>query len=136
MDEQKKYQDYQYQKYQEIQKELNELADKVQTSSSSNEQYRKEMGSTVESLQKIYNEMLHLHKNTNQIVVSLDKDRAVQEERNSNIFYQIGRLEKRLEELERSAEKSDDKTRQMSEKIVMLVIGALVTWLFNALQNS
>ena len=57
------------------------------------------------------------------------------EEKNSNIFYQLEQLERRLEELERTSEKSSDNTRQFVEKIVMLIIGGLVTWLFNVLQK-
>lgn len=122
-------------RYKNLQAELIKLADKVQRDFSDNERYHDEIRYTIEHLQKIYNEISELQRETGSIVSSLDKDQAIQGEKNSNIFYQLEQLERRLEELERNSEKSNDNTRQFVEKILMLVIGALVTWLFNVLQS-
>lgn len=122
-------------RYQKLQSELLNLADKVQRDFSDNERYHDEIRYTIEHLQKIYNEISEIQRETSSIVTSLDKDYAIQGEKNSNIFYQLEQLERRLEELERNSEKSNDNTRQFVEKVLMLLIGGLVTWLFNILQN-
>jgi len=120
-------------RYQKLQSELLTLADRVQRDFSDNERYHDEIRYTIEHLQKIYNEISELQRETSSIVSSLDKDQAIQGEKNTNIFYQLEQLERRLEELERHSEKSNDNSRQFLETVLMLIIGGLVTWLFNVL---
>lgn len=122
-------------RYKQLQSELMSLSEKIQQDYSDNERYHKEIKYTLEHLQRIYDEINTLQRNTTSIVTSLDKDQAIQGERNTNIFYQLEQLERRLVDLERNAEKGNDNTRQFIEKVVMLIIGALVTWLFSAIQN-
>lgn len=122
-------------RYKELQDELMSLSERIQKDYSDNERYHDEIKYTLEHLQRIFKEIQESQRNTSSIVSSLDKDQAIQGEKNTNVFYQLEQLERRLEDLERNAEKSNDSTRQFIEKVVMLIIGALVTWLFNALQN-
>lgn len=121
-------------RYLKLQSELMALADRVQREYSDNKHYHDELKYTIEHLQRIHNEIAEAQRNNMTIVSSVDKEQAIQGEKNSNIFYQLEKLEERLEELERNSDKKDDNTRQFVEKIIMLVIGGLVTWLFSALQ--
>lgn len=124
-----------YDRFEEIHKELVELSSKFQKDSSGSDRYYNEVKSDIETLKRLYGEIGELQRTHTTSITALDKDTAIQEEKNSNIFYQLEQLERRLEELERSSEKNSDNTRQFVEKIVMLIIGGLVTWLFNVLQN-
>jgi len=123
-------------RYEKLQSELLSLADRVQRDFTDNDRYHDEIRYTIEHLQKIVNEINTLQREAGSIVSSLDKDHAIQGEKNSNIFYQLEQLERRLEELERNSEKSNDSSRQFVEKVLMLMIGGLVTWLFNVLQTG
>lgn len=124
-----------YDRFEEIHKELVELSSKFQKDSSGSDRYYNEVKSDIETLKRLYGEIGELQRTHTTYITALDKDTSIQEEKNSNIFYQLEQLERRLEELERSSEKDSDNTRQFVEKIVMLIIGGLVTWLFNVLQK-
>lgn len=124
-----------YDRFEEIHKELVELSNKFQKDSSGSDRYYNEVKSDIETLKRLYGEIGELQRTHTTSITALDKDTSIQEEKNSNIFYQLEQLERRLEELERSSEKNSDNTRQFVEKIVMLIIGGLVTWLFNVLQK-
>ena len=124
-----------YDRFEEIYKELVELSSKFQKDSSGNDRYYNEVKSDIETLKRLYGEIGELQRTHTTSITALDKDTSIQEEKNSNIFYQLEQLERRLEELERTSEKNSDNTRQFVEKIVMLIIGGLVTWLFNVLQK-
>ena len=124
-----------YDRFEEIHKELVELSSKFQKDSSGNDRYYNEVKSDIETLKRLYGEIGELQRTHTTSITALDKDTSIQEEKNSNIFYQLEQLERRLEELERTSEKNSDNTRQFVEKIVMLIIGGLVTWLFNVLQK-
>lgn len=124
-----------YDRFEEIHKELVELSSKFQKDSSGSDRYYNEVKSDIETLKRLYGEIGELQRTHTTSITALDKDTAIQEQKNSNIFYQLEQLERRLEELERTSEKNSDNTRQFVEKIVMLIIGGLVTWLFNVLQK-
>lgn len=124
-----------YDRFEEIHKELVELSSKFQKDSSGNDRYYNEVKSDIETLKRLYGEIGELQRTHTTSITALDKDISIQEQKNSNIFYQLEQLERRLEELERTSEKNSDNTRQFVEKIVMLIIGGLVTWLFNVLQK-
>lgn len=124
-----------YDRFEEIHKELVELSSKFQKDSSGSDRYYNEVKSDIETLKRLYGEIGELQRTHTTSITALDKDISIQEQKNSNIFYQLEQLERRLEELERTSEKNSDNTRQFVEKIVMLIIGGLVTWLFNVLQK-
>lgn len=124
-----------YDRFEEIHKELVELSSKFQKDSSGSDRYYNEVKSDIETLKRLYGEIGELQRTHTTSITALDKDVSIQGEKNSNIFYQLEQLEKRIEELERTSERDSDNTRQFVEKIVMLIIGGLVTWLFNVLQK-
>ena len=124
-----------YDRFEEIHKELVELSSKFQKDILGSDRYYSEVKSDIETLKRLYGEIRDLQRTHTTTITTLDKDISIQEEKNSNIFYQLEQLERRLEELERTSEKNSDNTRQFVEKIVMLIIGGLVTWLFNILQK-
>ena len=117
--------------YERIRQELLELADRVQngelTSNAKNDDFKK----TIESLQRYYDILSEDKRESEAIIASVDREQAIQVEKNTNIFYQLGQLEKRITELERNKDVSSEKTKDMIEKIMMLVIGGLVTYVFS-----
>lgn len=117
--------------YERIRKELLELADRVQNgelaTSASNDDFKR----TIESLQRYYDILNEGKRESEAIIASVDREQAIQVEKNTNIFYQLGQLEKRITELERNKDESSEKTKDMIEKIMMLVIGGLVTYVFS-----
>lgn len=122
--------------YEKLRRELLDLAENVQNTNKNNETYKQEIQASVQELQKIYKEVYDMHKRTSDIAIGLDKDHAIQGEKNSNIFYQLEQLERRITDLEQQAQKSNDSSKQFVEKVIMLIIGAIVTWIFNILQGG
>ena len=124
-----------YDRSEEIHKELVELSSKFQKDILGSDRYYNEVKSDIETLKRLYGEIRDLQRTHTTTITALDKDISIQEEKNSNILYQLEQLERRLEDLERTSEKNSENTRQFVEKIVLLIIGGLVTWLFNILQK-
>lgn len=117
--------------YDKIHRELMALSDKVQNGELADDVSNREFREAISSLKKNY---LELHEDSleiKKIVSSVDREQAIQTEKNTNIFYQLGQLEKRIEELEKSKDQSSEKTRELIEKIFMLIIGGLVTYVFS-----
>lgn len=117
--------------YEKIRKELLELADKVQNGELNNSANNDDLKDTIESLKHYYDILNEGKRESEAIISSIDREQAIQVEKNSNIFYQLGQLEKRITELERTKDESSEKTKDMIEKIMMLVIGGLVTYVFS-----
>lgn len=124
-----------FDRYEKIHRELVDLSERLQKDYSNNDKYYHDVKRDIETLKRLYQEISDIQKAHTTSITALDKDMSIQGEKNINIFYQLEQLEKRLGDLERSSEKSSDNTRQFVEKIVMLIIGGLVTWLFNILQS-
>lgn len=122
------------QEYHDIRRKLDELSDKVQSGAFSSVESKRVTGESIEALKKVYDEVMSLNRETRTVVSSLDKEQGIQTERNTNIFYQLGQLEKRVEELERNEGKSSDNMRGLIEKVFMVVIGGLITYVFSMLQ--
>ena len=74
--------------YERIRQELLELADRVQngelTSNAKNDDFKK----TIESLQRYYDILSEDKRESEAIIASVDKEQAIQVEKNTNIFYQ------------------------------------------------
>ena len=102
-----------YDRFEEIHKELVELSSKFQNDSSGNDRYYNEVKSDIETLKRLYGEIGELQRTHTTYITALDKDVSIQGEKNSNIFYQLEQLERRLEELERTSEKNSDNTRSI-----------------------
>ncbi|AMQ66585.1 hemolysin [Bacillus phage Shbh1] len=65
------------------------------------------------------------------IVQDLDKTMAIQEEKQSHLFYRIEQLQKQIEMLEKSGEKSSDRHRDLVEKALMVFLGGLITYILS-----
>ena len=119
--------------YDRIRRELLALSDRVQNGELANDSSTREIRHTMESLKRYYSELSEDRNEQEAIISSVDREQAIQVEKNTNIFYQLGQLEKRISELERTKDESSEKTKDMIEKIMMLVIGGLVTYVFSLL---
>lgn len=69
------------------------------------------------------------------IVNSLDKRLAIHEEKYSHLVYQITKLEKTIDALENVNDREADHKRDIVENIFMVVLGAVVTFLFGMLKG-
>lgn len=66
-----------------------------------------------------------------EIVQELDKVMAIQSEKQSHLFYRVEQLQKEIEMLEKSGEKTNDRQRDLVEKALMAFIGGLITYVFS-----
>lgn len=114
--------------YLEIQVQLRALEARIQSEELS---YR-ELAKIVEDLRKL---TVDIQQQTDksedaygEIIASVDKDLAVTSEKLSNVFYQLGQLDKRITALEDYKAKSSDNIRSSIEKIFMAILGGLVTY--------
>ena len=114
--------------YLEIQAQLRALEARIQSEELS---YR-ELAKIVEDLRKL---TVAIQQQTDksedaygEIIASVDKDLAVTSEKLSNVFYQLGQLDKRITALEDYKAKSSDNIRSSIEKIFMAILGGLVTY--------
>ena len=69
------------------------------------------------------------------VVKDLDKDMAIQSEKQSHLFYRIEQLKKELEEFEQTGEKSDTRQRDLIEKALIAFLGGLITYIFSIANN-
>ena len=114
--------------YLEIKVQLRALEARIQSEELS---YR-ELAKIVEDLRKL---TVDIQQQTDksedaygEIIASVDKDLAVTSEKLSNVFYQLGQLDKRITALEDYKAKSSDNIRSSIEKIFMAILGGLVTY--------
>lgn len=114
--------------YLEIQAQLRALEAQIQSEELS---YR-ELAKIVEDLRKLTVDIQQQTEKSEdaygEIIASVDKDLAVTSEKLSNVFYQLGQLDKRITALEDYKAKSSDNIRSSLEKIFMAILGGLVTY--------
>jgi chromosome segregation ATPase len=65
------------------------------------------------------------------IVQSLDKDMAIQLEKQSHLVYRVEQLQREIELIEAEGVKSNDKRRAFVENAIMAVLGGLITYAFS-----
>lgn len=65
------------------------------------------------------------------IIHDLDKDLAVNSEKQSAIYVQLDRLDEKIEELKNNTKSKDDKRKDTTEKVLLLVLGAILSFVFN-----
>jgi len=65
------------------------------------------------------------------IIHDLDKDLAVNSEKQSAIYVQLDRLDDKIEELKNNTKSKDDKKKDTTEKVLLLVLGAILSFVFN-----
>lgn len=70
------------------------------------------------------------------IVQSLDKETAIQAEKQSHLYYQITQLEKTVESMKGDDVKEVDRKKDLVEKIFMAILGASVTYIFSLLKQK
>lgn len=65
------------------------------------------------------------------IIHDLDKDLAVNSEKQSAIYVQLDRLDEKIDELKKNTKSKDDKKKDTTEKVLLLVLGAILSFVFN-----
>lgn len=65
------------------------------------------------------------------IVQSLDKDMAIQTEKQTHLLFRIEQLYEELEELGKKGDKTNDNQRELIEKTLMAFLGGLITYIFS-----
>lgn len=66
-------------------------------------------------------------------VKDLDKDIAIKEEKQAQIYIQIERLDEMIKDIKTTSTTKEDKKKDVVEKILLLIIGAIVSFVFNKL---
>lgn len=69
------------------------------------------------------------------IVQDLDKDAAIQAEKQSHLFYRVEQLQGELKALEARGEKGNDRQRALIENALMAVLGGLITYVFGLISK-
>lgn len=80
-------------------------------------------------------ELKHVVEELKGIVQNLDKDMAIQAEKQAHLLFRIEQLQGELKVLETKSEKGTDKQRTLIENALMAVLGGLITYIFS-LGNS
>lgn len=65
------------------------------------------------------------------MILNLDKDLAVTSEKQSTIYIQLESLDEKIKELSESTKVKDDKKRDTTEKVLLLILGAILSFIFN-----
>lgn len=76
-------------------------------------------------------ELKHVVDELKGIVQNLDKDMAIQAEKQSHLIFRIEQLQSELKILETKSEKGNDKQRTLIENALMAVLGGLITYIFS-----
>lgn len=123
---------------QDIYRRLRGLEEKIQSGELAKDDTYKTILETIRELKDAYAELEKSGDSTHRDMINsitvLDKDMAIQAEKQSNVFYQLSQLEKRIEVLENKGDKTNDNLRGLLEKVFMAIIGGLVTYVFSMLR--
>lgn len=66
-------------------------------------------------------------------VKDLDKDIAIKQEKQAQIYIQIERLDEMIKEIKTTSTTKEDKKKDVVEKILLLFIGAIISFVVNKL---
>ena len=66
-------------------------------------------------------------------VKDLDKDIAIKQEKQAQIYIQIDRLDELIKEIKTSTSTKEDKKKDTIEKVLLLIIGGIISFVFNKL---
>nr|DAN11166.1 MAG TPA: hemolysin [Herelleviridae sp.] len=80
-----------------------------------------------ESYSELEKELVELRK----IIASIDKEQAVSSEKQGTVYIQLERLDEKIKELAESAKDKDSKKKETTEKVLLLVLGAILSFIFN-----
>ncbi len=70
------------------------------------------------------------------VVQDLDKNMAIQSEKQSHLYYRVEQLQKEIEVLEASGEKINNRQRDLIEKALMAFLGGLITYIFSIMTKG
>lgn len=82
---------------------------------------------TKESFKELEEEV----KKLKDLVISIDKEMAIYQEKHSAIYIQLNALDEKIEALKENTGKKDDKKRDTTEKVFLLVLGGLLSLVLN-----
>ncbi|AAX92258.1 hypothetical protein QCF18_09715 [Staphylococcus aureus] len=105
-------------------KEINNLVSQVETIKSKIQEGNYIDRGTFKDLEV---EVAELRK----MIVSIDKDVAVNSEKQSAIYVQLERLDEKISELAESTKTKDTEKKDTTEKVLLLVLGAILSFVFN-----
>jgi chromosome segregation ATPase len=94
----------------------------------------KEIESTLQTSNSDTAELKTVVHELKNIVQSLDKEVAIQSEKQSHLFYRIEQLQSELNMLEDKGDKANDRHRQLIENALMAVLGGVITYVFSLLK--
>lgn len=80
-----------------------------------------------ESYSELEKELVELRK----IIASIDKEQAVSSEKQGAVYIQLERLDEKIKELAKSTKDKDSKKKETTEKVLLLVLGAILSFIFN-----
>lgn len=66
-------------------------------------------------------------------VKDLDKDIAIKQEKQTQIYIQIERLDEMIKDIKTTSITKEGKKKDVVEKILLLIIGAIISFVFNRL---
>lgn len=66
-------------------------------------------------------------KKLKDLVIAIDKEMAIYQEKHSSIYVQLNALEEKIETIKESSSKKDDKKKDTTEKVFLLVLGSLLS---------
>ncbi|BEU75226.1 hemolysin [Staphylococcus phage phiRNIID] len=91
--------------------------------------YKIQDGSYIDknTYKELENEVDELRK----MVVSLDKEVAVNSEKQSSIYIQLDRLDEKIKDLTNNTVVKDTRKKDTTEKVLLLVLGSIITFIFN-----
>jgi prefoldin subunit 5 len=107
-----------------LDKEINNLVSQVETIKSKIQEGNYIDRGTFKDLEV---EVAELRK----MIVSIDKDVAVNSEKQSAIYVQLERLDEKISELAESTKTKDTEKKDTTEKVLLLVLGAILSFVFN-----
>lgn len=90
-----------------------------------------EIESVLQEQESSTTELKHVVDELKNIVQNLDKDMAIQAEKQSHLLFRIEQLQKELQALESKNEKGNDKQRALIENALMVILGGLITYIFS-----
>ncbi|THA38957.1 hypothetical protein E5428_10430, partial [Histophilus somni] len=102
-------------------KEINNLVSQVETIKSKIQEGNYIDRGTFKDLEV---EVAELRK----MIVSIDKDVAVNSEKQSAIYVQLERLDEKISELAESTKTKDTEKKDTTEKVLLLVLGAILSF--------
>lgn len=121
----------------ELYNEIKNLEQRINKGEQTTDRSIEDLKNTVEELQKLTKEIQDVdianHTKLNENFVAIDKEISVQGEKLANIYHQLGQIERRVKDLEKDDDRAVERSRSIIDRIVIAIIGGLVTYIFGTL---